>query len=360
MENEAEIPAVRHPGAELGDMLARMDMTRQELALRAGVSEKHIDAVVAGSLDISLPFAKRLECAIGVSARKWMEMQLRYDESVFEQKERNRFHPDETEISLRFAPILPILRDCKLIGVPESDRDAIRTLRDFMGVSDLRAVPDIARHAVHRPLLRSIDGLDPFMLLVWRQMCERLTEPVPTAPRLSVPKLRDNILAVKHLMFYPEKGLAFHIAKTLAPCGVAFRLVRPFAGVPVRGYARRLGDGRCFLCLPIRPEPQDVFWRTLFREVSRIIDGNGNFTDFFGKDDAETYADECADELLIPAVRYRRLTANGDLSFDTVRRFAESQIVPEHILLARLIRDGFLEESEETRARLPEYTWEDI
>ena len=198
------------------------------------------------------------------------------------------------------------------------------------------------------------------MLLVWRQMCERLTEPVPTAPRLSVPKLRDNILAVKHLMFYPEKGLAFHIAKTLAPCGVAFRLVRPFAGVPVRGYARRRGDGRCFLCLPIRPEPQDVFWRTLFREVSRIIDGNGNFTDFFGKDDAETYADECADELLIPAVRYRRLTANGDLSFDTIRRFAESQIVPEHILLARLIRDGFLEETEETRARLPEYTWEDI
>ena len=90
MENEAEIPAVRHPGAELGDMLARMDMTRQELALRAGVSEKHIDAVVAGSLDISLPFAKRLECAIGVSARKWMEMQLRYDESVFEQKEQKR------------------------------------------------------------------------------------------------------------------------------------------------------------------------------------------------------------------------------------------------------------------------------
>ena len=141
MENEAEIPAVRHPGAELGDMLARMDMTRQELALRAGVSEKHIDAVVAGSLDISLPFAKRLECAIGVSARKWMEMQLRYDESVFEQKERNRFHPDEMEISLRFAPILPILRDCKLIGVPESDRDAIRALRDFMGVRSTGSTP---------------------------------------------------------------------------------------------------------------------------------------------------------------------------------------------------------------------------
>lgn len=360
MENEAGIPAVRHPGAELGDMLVLVDMSRKELALRTGVSEKHIDAVIAGNRDVSLPFAKRLECALRIPARQWMEMQLRYDASVFEQKEQSRFHPDEMDVSLRLAAILPVLKELKLLHDPENDADVIRELREFMGVSDLRAVSDITHQVDYRSWTRSVDDLDPFMLLAWRQMCERLTDTAPVASRLSVQKLEDSVLAIKHLMFYPEKGLPFHIEKTLAPCGIAFRLVPPLAGVPVRGYARRRGDGRCLLCIPIRQEPQSDFWRTLFREISRIINGNGNIVDFFGKDDAATYADECADELLVPEIRYRRLTENGDFSFDTIRRFAESQIVPEHILLARLIRDGFLEETEETRARLPEYTWEDL
>ena len=360
MENEAGSPAVRRPGAQLEDILSLVDMTRQELALRTGVSEKHIDAVIAGTREVSLPFAKRLEDALSISAKTWMELQLRYDEFVFEQKERNRFHPDELEISLRLAPILPILKDCKLLGASESDMDAIRELRGFFGVSDLRAVPDIARQAVHRSLLRSIDGLDPFSLLAWRQMCERLSETVPAVSRLNVQKLKDSIPAVKHLMFYPEEGLSFHIGEALAPCGVVFRLVRPFEGAPVRSYARRLGDGRCLLCLPIRREAQSAFWHTLFRAISRILDGSGNFLDFFGKNDADANADDRADELLVPEIRYRRLTKNGDFSFETVRRFAESQIVPEHILLARLLRDGFIEETEETKKHLPEYEWEDL
>ncbi len=360
METEGKIAAIRHPGAKLGEILALVGMSRKELALRTGVSEKHIDAVVAGGRDLSLAFAKRLECALGVPARDWMDLQLRYDESVFEQKEQSRFHPDELEISVRLAPVLPVLKDCRLLGAPSDDIGAVRELRAFMGVSDLRAVPEIVHSAVYRAWFRGVDDLDPYMLLTWQQMCERLTEKLSAAVPLNVQKLKDSVPAVKHLMFYPEKGLSFHIMKALAPCGVAFRLVRPFDGLPVRGYARRRSDGRCLLCLPIRREPQNAFWHTLFREISRIVNGSGNFMDFFGKDDAGTYADECADELLIPGIRYRRLTANGDLSFDTVRRFAESQIVPEHILLARLIRDGFLEETEETRARLPEYTWEDL
>ena len=360
METKAEILAVRHPGAELDDMLALVDMTRKELALRTGVSEKHIDAVIAGTRDVSLAFAKRLECALGVSFLRWMEMQIRYDESVFEQKEQSRFHPEETALPSRLAAVLPILKEYKLLGDSESEPDTIRQLRSFMGVSDLRAVPEITHNIVHRARLRNIDGLDPFMLLTWRQMCERLTENMPTAPRLNVQKLKDSVPAIKHLMFYPEKGLSFHIGKTLAPCGVAFRLVRSFEGAPVRGYVRRRCDDRCLLCLPVRRELQNVFWHTLFREISHIVNGNVNFMDLFGKDDEATYADECAEELLIPEMRYRRLTENGDFSFETVRRFAESQIVPEHILFARLIRDGFIEETEEATSHLPEYTWEDL
>ena len=50
---------IKHPGATLAAMLDLVDMSRKELSLRVGVSEKHIAAVIDGSRDVSLPFAKR-------------------------------------------------------------------------------------------------------------------------------------------------------------------------------------------------------------------------------------------------------------------------------------------------------------
>ena len=62
----------------------------------------------------------------------------------------------------------------------------------------------------------------------------------------------------------------------------------------------------------------------------------------------------------MPKKRYERLVKNGNFSFDIIRRFAESQIVAEHIVLARLIRDGLIEETDEVKEHLPEYGWENI
>ena len=44
-------------------------------------------------------------------------------------------------------------------------------------------------------------------------------------------------------------------------------------------------------------------------------------------------------EVLIPQKRYERLVKNGDFSFDIIRRFAESQIVAEHIVNGRPVQE---------------------
>ena len=92
---------IKHPGATLAAMLDLVDMSRKELSLRVGVSEKHIAAVIDGSRDVSLPFAKRLECVFGLPALEWLDMQVRYDEACFERKERAGVHPEEMDIPLR-------------------------------------------------------------------------------------------------------------------------------------------------------------------------------------------------------------------------------------------------------------------
>lgn len=349
-----------HPGARLAAILELVGMTRKELSLRTGVSEKYIAMVIGGLKDVSFAFARRLEYAVGLSMQQWIDMQARYDEYRSAQKARAGIHPDEPEISLHLVEVMPQLKRYRLLDEPKSDDDAILALRKFMGVGDLRVIPDITRAALFRARHKGTGDIDPYVFHAWRQMCVRLTEHARTAPVMDIQKLGDSLPAIKHLMIYEEEEIPLHLEKTFAACGIAFRLVPPFEGVPVRGFVRRMADGRGMLCLTARRERQDVFWRELFREISRIVNGNANFIDFSYRETAETYIDNFADEILVPAKRYERLVKNGNFSFEIVRRFAESQIVAEHIVLARLLRDGLIEETEEVREHLPEYGWEDI
>ena len=162
-----------------------------------------------------------------------------------------------------------------------------------MGVSDLRVIPEITGTAVSRLRHRGCeDDIDPYVLLAWQQMCERLTENALTAPVMDIQKLGDSLPAIKHLMLYKESELPFLLGKAFAACGIAFRLVPPFEGAPVRGFVRKFPNGRGMLCLTARKERQDVFWFALFREISRIVNGNANFVDFSFKNPAETYVEK--------------------------------------------------------------------
>ncbi|MBR1553323.1 MAG: hypothetical protein IJ631_04855 [Schwartzia sp.] len=354
--DDARTEAVR-PGAQLASILERVEMPRKELSLRTGVSEKYIEAVIGGTKEISFFFAARLGDALGLSARYWLDLQAQYEAHRFEQKERDSVQPEELEISLRLLDILAPARKYRLLGAPKDDTDAILSLRKFMGVSDLCTIPVITYTAVYRARHKGCDEIDPYSFLAWQQMCLRLTEHAKTEPAMDIQKLGDSLPAIKHLMAYEEEEIPFHLEKAFAACGIAFRLVPMLDGAPARGYVRRLPDGRGMLCMTARKERQDAFWLALFREISRIVNGNANFIDFFFEESTESYIGNFAEEVLVPAKRYERLVKNGDFSLDIIRRFAESQIVAEHIVLARLLRDGYIEETEEVKAHLPEYRW---
>ena len=115
----------RHPGKRLAAILDMVGMTRKELSLRTGVSEKYIEMVIHGAKDISFTFARRLEYAVGLSMQQWIDMQAQYDEYRFEQKALAGIHPDELEIPLHLVDVMPHLKRYRLLHEPKSDDDAI-------------------------------------------------------------------------------------------------------------------------------------------------------------------------------------------------------------------------------------------
>ena len=88
-----------HPGKILAVMLKKVNMNQKELAIRTGMTEKHISTVINGSRDISLDFSKKLEYVFNdVENGYFYDLQLKYDELKQKQEEENGITENEKSI----------------------------------------------------------------------------------------------------------------------------------------------------------------------------------------------------------------------------------------------------------------------
>ena len=82
----------------LKEVLEDREMSQQELALRTGVTPKHISTVLSGEKNISVSFAKKLEYALDIDAEFWMNLQNLYDKELFEFDELHSISKEEIDI----------------------------------------------------------------------------------------------------------------------------------------------------------------------------------------------------------------------------------------------------------------------
>ena len=68
-----------HPGETLFEVIDDRNMTQKELAVRTGVTEKHVSTIINGTKPISVAYAKKLEYALGIEASFWINLQSNYD-----------------------------------------------------------------------------------------------------------------------------------------------------------------------------------------------------------------------------------------------------------------------------------------
>lgn len=84
-----------HPGETLAEVLEDREMTQRELAVRTGMTEKHISTVIHGQKGISVAFARKLEYALGIEAAFWMNLQANYEREMLEFEELNNITEQE-------------------------------------------------------------------------------------------------------------------------------------------------------------------------------------------------------------------------------------------------------------------------
>ena len=140
---------IQHPGEVLQSKLNESGMSRKELAIRTGVTEKHICTVVNGERAFSTGFARRLGYVFEDSAF-WLGLQNKFDEEQLRIQEENAISKAEIDILKPLQDIISYLIEKGFMHNNCSDALKVMQLRKFLGVSDLTLVPKITYNAAYR------------------------------------------------------------------------------------------------------------------------------------------------------------------------------------------------------------------
>lgn len=344
-----------HPGETLAEAIEDRSMTQRELAVRTGMTEKHISTVINGQKSISAAFARKLEYALGIEASFWMNLQANYDRELLEFEDVNNITEEELGVLKNLKDVVEAWTSFGWVDRDANPAAMVLDLRYIFGISNLLNIPKIAYSAAYRAQYKN-NSVDPYVLFAWQRMCELLTSNINVADEIDIEKLRIKIPEIKHVMFMKANQIQRRLTAIFSECGIAFRIVPNFTGAPVQGFIKRTEDGKMILCMTLRQKFADIFWFTLFHEIAHILNGDTNheFIDFDSVEGCmEDRADTLAGDILLNPKEYKLfLDSEGYKRSISIERFAESQNVREYIVLGRLMKEKIIP----WKAR-PRYDW---
>ena len=343
-----EISTVKHPGEILLTEINRVGMKQKELAIRTGMTEKHISTVINGSKNISPAFARKLDIALGSEKGTWAKYQAAYDEYVAQVEEANGITEEEISILKSLKDIIDYFLSFFIMHNHCGDAEKVLQLRSILCVNSLTVIPKITYNAAYRAQVKTSTSIDPYVLFAWQRLCELETDQADISVPFDSQKLIQSIHAIKKLMYINDADQMIAQLKAIfASCGIAFEVVHHFRGAPVQGFIKQTNGGKVILCLTIRGKKADIFWFSLFHEIGHLLNGDldTRFIDFESvKSEMENTADQFARDTLIDSESYKSFISTRNFNnLLNIKSFANSICVPYWIVIGRLHSDQWLE-----------------
>lgn len=342
------IDTVKHPSELLLSEMTARGMKQKELAIRTGVSEKHISTIVNGNKPISVSFGRKLDIALGDEIGTWAKHQADYDNYAALVEEENGITLEETEIFRRMREITDYFIKSRAMHNNCGDAEKILQLRQLLRVNNLTVIPQITYNAAYRAQINKGTNVDPYILFAWQRLCELKTENVKLDTPFSNKKLAESIPDIKHQMFEDDpEVMLFNLKAIFAKCGVVFDVVHHFRGAPVQGFIKQTEEAKVILCVTIRGKSADKFWFSLFHEVGHLLNGDlsTRFVDFDTvKTEMEEKADGYARDTLIDPRLYKQLVASDMCqNLEAIKACASQAGVPHWVVIGRLHKDEWLD-----------------
>ena len=339
----------KHPGIELEKKLKSIGMKNKELAIRTGVTEKHVSTIINGMKSITNNFARKLEYALDEpKAEYWVTLQAKFDKEFSDEQDKYNIDKDESKV----------LKEIGVLNESDDNIKKILDLRRFARISNLMNIANLPHYGAYRIQLKNNVNINPYVLYIWQCACEYLAKKEKIENEVNYSLLKEKIPQIKSLMFLDPKNLENELQKIFAECGIVFRIVKYFRGAPVQGFIKKLDQSNnVVLCMTFRQKKANIFWFTLFHEIGHILnkDENNYLVDFeSSKGDIEVDADNFANKSLMNQNDYKRFVDNDVFTLPAIKRFAKSQDIQPYIVIGRLKHDQIIEWNEYVN-EIPKY-----
>lgn len=333
-----------HPGETIAEVIEERGMSQRELAIRTGMTEKHISTVISGQKNISPLFARRLEYALGIDASFWMNLQNNYDEEILSYEEIHAISDEEFSILDNLDVTANSLADYDFFKVSDDKVEMVLNYRKFFGVSDLTNIPKLS--SLNSYSFPANSNAELYALFTWLKLCELLNKDNVITHNFNIDKLLKCIPDIKKAMYEKPHIIQKYLSDIFSKCGIAFCIVPKIKGISAKGYIRKNNSGAVLLCVTGNQKYADEFWLDIFHELSHLINGDvkNSFIDFEDSNEgidlkaeikAENYLIERQDYIeFVASKKYERIVE--------IERFAKNQNVPDFIVKSRLAKDKYI------------------
>lgn len=256
------------PGETLRDRLDELGMTQAELAVRTGLTTKHINQVLQGVVPLSAEVAQRLEYATAVPARLWNRLEADYRSTLVRLGQRRDLQDD-----IGWLAELPVRQLVALGALPPEPADKVSRVQQLLAFFGV-ASPEAWRQLWQRPaaVFRQSQAhpVMPAALAAWLRLGELAARDLD-AGHFDAEQARELLPRLRELTARPLRQAVPVARDSLAAAGVVVAFVPEVTGARAYGATRWLSPQQALIQLSLRGKTDDALWETLFHELGHVL-----------------------------------------------------------------------------------------
>ena len=253
------------PGMTIKEVLEDHHMTQKELAVRLGLSEKHISKLINGEVPLTQDVAIRLERVLDIEASFWNGLEAAYREAILKVEYENSIDEE-----INFAKPFGYAKLARLGIVPETKKAAeqVNNLQKFFEVASLKHV---ANEMVMPLVYENIKDMEPdkksaiYTLVQITKGRARFVEVNPYDAEL----LGKFIPKIKDLSSEPLIGVKEPLKDMLAACGVIIVYLPIIDNITSTCITYSKGNS---VVLGIPTEDSHAFWTLLGEALHNMVE----------------------------------------------------------------------------------------
>jgi len=256
------------PGETLRDRLDELGMRQAELAVRTGLTTKHINQVLQGVVPLSADVAQRLEYATGVPARLWNRLEADYRSALVRLGQRRDLQDD-----VGWLAELPVRQLVALGALPPEPSDKVSRVQQLLAFFGV-ASPEAWRQLWQRPaaVFRQSQAhpVVPGALAAWLRLGELAARDLD-AGDFDAERVHELLPRLRELTARPLRQAVPVARDSLAATGVVVAFVPEITGARAYGATRWLSPQQALIQLSLRGKTDDALWETLFHELGHVV-----------------------------------------------------------------------------------------